>query len=125
VSRLTLIEAAVFTATGESWFSSEESNSGSLSQQEQKLTVKTIDLAAEAARWKAERLLLKMDIEGVERLVLPKIVKHLPTQCAIFLEGHGGTQAWKELSAILTGAGFQVLRTRERGSFIDGFALRG
>jgi FkbM family methyltransferase len=125
-TRLRLVEAAVSTVDGEAWFSRSDSNSGHFSRSDidGQLLVRTIDLAADVPQWRAERLLLKMDIEGAERQVLPQLVSHFPKQCALFLESHGGKEGWNDLSGLLSKAGFQVSTKRERGLFVDGFALR-
>jgi FkbM family methyltransferase len=125
-SRLCLIEAAVSTEGGEAWFCREESNSGHLTSEphERQQRVRLVNLLDEVRRWAGRRLLLKIDIEGKEREVLPHIVGHLPSQCAIFFEVHGGPEVWDELSNIASRAGFTITPTRERTLFTDAFALR-
>jgi FkbM family methyltransferase len=125
-SRLDLVEAAVSTEAGETWFSDGESNSGHLTDEphERRYRVRLVDLRDVARRWAGKSLLLKMDIEGAEREVLPHIIDHLPTHCAIFLEVHGGEAVWKQLSTIASEAGFKIVRTRERNCFTDCIALR-
>ena len=125
-SRLRLIEAAVSTENGEAWFYGEESNSGHLTPKahEGKQRVRVVNLLDEARRWDGRRLLLKMDIEGEERELLPHIVGHLPRECAIFIEVHGGIEVWNKLSNIASRAGFKTTITRERAGFTDAFALR-
>jgi FkbM family methyltransferase len=125
-SRLRLVEAAVSTEGGEGWFCSEESNSGYLTSEpyERQQRVRIVNLLDEAPRWVGKRLLLKMDIEGKERKVLPQVIDHLPSQCAIFVEVHGGQEVWEEISHVTTRAGFQITITRKRTPFTDGFALR-
>jgi FkbM family methyltransferase len=125
-SRLDLVEAAVSTEEGEAWFSDGESNSGHLTDEphERRQRVKSVDLRDVARRWAGRSLLLKMDIEGAEKEVLPHIIDYLPTHCAIFVEVHGGERLWKQLSTIASEAGFQIARTRERDRFTDCIALR-
>jgi len=125
-ARLRLVEAAVSSENGEAWFYSEESNSGYLTNKpgERQQRVRLVNLRDEAPRWAGRRLLLKMDIEGKEREVLPHVIDHLPSQCAIFVEVHGGQEVWDEISNITARAGFQITITRKRTPFIDGFALR-
>jgi FkbM family methyltransferase len=125
-SRVTLIEAAVSTSSGQSWFSRGASNSRYITDRsdERQRRVQVIDLAEEASRWRGRRLLLKIDIEGTEREVLPHVIDHLPRQCAIFFEVHGGQEIWDAITTIVSRAGFHVAITRDRDSFKDGFALR-
>ena len=124
--RLRLIEAAVSTENGETWFCREESNSGHLTRapHDGKQRVRLVNLLDEARCWAGRRLLLKMDIEGEEREVLPHIIGHLPRESAIFIEVHGGLEIWDKLSNIASRAGFKICITRERGDFTDAFALR-
>jgi len=125
-SRLRLIQAAVSTENGEAWFHREESNTGHLTREPHngKQRVRLVNLLEEARRWGGRRLLLKMDIEGEERKVVPNIVGHLPRECAIFIEVHGDLEVWNELSNIASQAGFEITITRERVGFMDAFALR-
>jgi FkbM family methyltransferase len=125
-SRLRLIEAAVSTEEGEAWFYRELSNTGHLTRErhEGQQRVRLVNLLDEVRRWAGRRLLPKRDIEGKEREVFPHIVGHLPTQCAIFIEVHGGLEVWDELSNIASRAGFKITITRKRAGFTDAFALR-
>lgn len=79
------------------------------------ITVDIVSLPDVLRQLQPERLLLKMDIEGAERDVLPGILDLLPPQTVIFLETHqeeavcaGYLQPYKE-------AGFQheLVRRRE------------
>lgn len=74
--------------------------------------------------WRPKRLLLKMDIEGEEENLLPKMIDYFPPESAIFFETHSGQRGWKHLQASLSAAGFEVHLLRERGVFMDGFASR-
>jgi FkbM family methyltransferase len=124
--RVHLVDGAVSTENGESWFGADESNSGRLSDDPFPAgrRVRTINLLDQSSRWAGRRLLLKMDIEGAERKVLPHVIGHLPSQSAIFFEVHGGQDVWVELSNMATSAGFQVIMTRRRMPYFDGFAVR-
>lgn len=124
--RLSLVKAAVSTEEGEGWFFSEESNTGHLSSQggEQRDRVRLINLIDEAKHWSGKKLLLKIDIEGLEREIIPKIVDTLPNKSAIFFEVHDGPKAYDELHEILFRVGFQVSVLRNRTPFFDCFALR-
>jgi len=52
------------------------------------ITVDMISLPELLAEFRPERLVLKMDIEGAEREILPAIAHLLPPQTVIFLETH-------------------------------------
>jgi hypothetical protein len=69
-------------------------------------------------------LLLKMDIEGEEERVLPRVIGLLPGKSAIFLESHGGAESWNAMARLLETASMMTVRVRDRGQFIDGFAVR-
>jgi FkbM family methyltransferase len=88
-------------------------------------TVKTIDLYTELKTLQPDSLLIKMDIEGEERVVMPKILPLLPRQTAIFFETHAGDAGWKEMEQLLISNGFQVENLTARGLYYDGFASRG
>jgi FkbM family methyltransferase len=123
--RLRLVEAAVWTENGEGRLLFEESNSGYLTDKSQRgQCVRLINLRDEAALWLGRRLLLKMDIEGAERDVLPHVIDRLPDQCVIFFEVHGGAKVWEELANSASQAGFRVSITRARCDFFDGVAVR-
>lgn len=59
-------------------------------------------------------LILKMDVEGAEREVLPALVPYLPLKTTLLLETHGGEHVWSECRDCLEGAGFHVEITRRR-----------
>lgn len=63
-----------------------------------------------------ERLLLKMDIEGAEREVLPAIAEHLPRQTVIFLETHHGESECDVYLSDLRRFGFKENLIRRRPS---------
>jgi FkbM family methyltransferase len=71
-----------------------------------------------------DRLLLKIDIEGGERELIPRIADLLPATCALFLETHHGEAGWQAASSLLTRVGFTVEKLRATGDFIDGFFVR-
>jgi FkbM family methyltransferase len=71
-----------------------------------------------------DRLLLKMDIEGAERELLPKIASLLPQNCAIFLETHHHEAGWDAAQSLLVGLGFRAEKLRNGGECIDGFFVR-
>jgi hypothetical protein len=83
-----------------------------------------VDLLDEVTHWRGRRLLLKMDVEGAEEHILPRVIDCLPSQCAIFFEVHGGQGVWNKLGKIASQNGFHVEITRQRDCFIDVFAAR-
>jgi FkbM family methyltransferase len=124
----TVVEAAVSTSHGTAPFRAESSLGGRLLHTQQSgeydCRVKCIDLA-EVIRAKApERLLIKIDVEGHEDVVLPAILNDLPRQTTMFFETHYGEQQFQEICDTLRSVGFNVLRTRTRGLYSDGYAER-
>lgn len=90
--------------------------------------VATCDLRRVLGQLAARRLLLKLDIEGEERRLIPAILPVLPPQCAIFLEWHHGDESFLAVAGLLREAGFTVERNRtlvtDGATFIDAFAHR-
>jgi FkbM family methyltransferase len=86
--------------------------------------VKAVNLPEAFKEMRPESLLLKMDIEGEERSILPAIIPLFPQETALFFETHFGHEEWSEIDALLTANGFRVERTTDRGKFCDGFACR-
>jgi FkbM family methyltransferase len=86
--------------------------------------VKTVDFSVEMKKIRPQSLLLKMDIEGEERSVLPAIMPLLPKQSAIFFETHSGEAGWLEAERLLRSNGFSVEQLTARGLYFDGFACR-
>ena len=71
------------------------------------------------------RLLLKLDVEGEEKHLIPELVHVLPPTSALFFESHDGDEAFDALAVRLQEAGFAVSRKRTRADrFIDAFAAR-
>jgi FkbM family methyltransferase len=68
----------------------------------------------------SQRLLLKIDIEGEEKLVLPAILDMLPTTCAIFFEWHHPEDEYLRIEESLQRAGFSMMRLRTRTPGDDG-----
>lgn len=131
-SRVKVVEAAVFDREGDYSFSVFQSNCGHLGNgdlcvspaHEKRLLVRTVDLAAEAELWKSKDLLIKIDIEGAEAQVIPRLIDHLPQSTALFLEIHGGGPIRDSLRQLLANAGFDVMVTRLSPQSSDWFALR-
>jgi FkbM family methyltransferase len=87
--------------------------------------VRMVRLRDELAGSGAEGLLLKMDIEGAEREVLPDLLPVLPQECSLFLETHFALGSTEALLGPFCEAGFAIkeCRRREEGGsdvlFID------
>ncbi len=92
--------------------------------------VVAVPLAHLLADLGADRLLLKMDIEGAEREVLPSAVPLFPAQTALFLETHHPEQECRGFLAPLLAAGFtdHVIRRRPApppaGEYVERLLLR-
>ena len=73
---------------------------------------------------KDAKLVLKIDIEGEEKNLLPKIVSRLPGSCVILLETHQPLEEVKSYANRSLQAGFQwnLLRYREMPEFGGPFA---
>ena len=78
----------------------------------------------------SQRLLLKIDIEGEEKVVLPATLDMLPATCAIFFEWHHGEDDYLRMQEGLKNAGFSTVRLRtwipgdDGVVFVDAFAQR-
>jgi hypothetical protein len=86
--------------------------------------VKVVDFPAVLRSTPLNSLLLKMDVEGEERTLLPAIMSLLPDQTAIFFETHFGQEEWEEIRELLQSNGFNVEQINMRGPYCDGFAIR-
>jgi len=125
---LTVMAAAVSDHEGSAWLSDGPSYGHRLltgnEATTEALLVRCVDLGQYISSSVYGNLLLKIDIEGHERTVLPAVAGRLPRRTAIFFETHTGEPGWKEMEACLTREGFEVKRTRFRERYADGFALR-
>lgn len=74
-----------------------------------------VDLAAIIQSFPASRLLLKMDIEGGEMTILPKVLPVLPDTTAVFVELHGSRQECEQMLTKIESLGFEIttLRTKQ------------
>ena len=93
------------------------------------IVVPVTDLRRLISELKAERLLLKLDIEGEEATLLPALLPVLPKQCAIFFEWHQGSEEYQRAVSLLNAHGFATSLTRQnrvddRTVYIDAFAQR-
>jgi len=86
--------------------------------------VHVVDLVSQLRVWSPSRLLLKMDIEGEEENLLPKLRSVLPKKCAIFFETHSGLRGWERVVNALNDDCFEIHLLSSRDPFRDGFAIR-
>jgi FkbM family methyltransferase len=90
--------------------------------------VQVIDLMAFVRQVGSMRLLLKVDVEGEERMFLPDLLSVLPRQCAIFFEWHHPKAALDDMIARLSREGFSSTARNPRvfagQEYIDVFAER-
>ena len=86
--------------------------------------VRLIDLPALLRQRQPKRLLLKLDVEGEEKHIIPALFDALPRGAAIFFETHHGEAEWDIVKQLFAYNGFAVERRRSVDRFIDGFALR-
>ncbi len=123
-----VVEAAVSTSEGEVSFEAGQGCGSSLSvgssPSSRAIRVKAVDLAGYISKSSCEKLLLKLDVEGTEESLLPKIVNMLPQNTFLFFETHGGEASWDRLSGILEEHGFVTKVTRARDVYTDGIAVR-
>ena len=61
-----------------------------------------------------QRLVLKMDIEGAEATLLPKLPPVLPSATVVFLETHHPEPIWRQYLQPLLAVGFDHCLTRHR-----------
>lgn len=119
---------AVSDFNGYASFSAGCSCSGSIGQSSgggtEPTTTEVVDLCQILEQQKASRLILKMDIEGGEEHLIPKIIPLLPAQTAFYFETHFGEASWSKHAKTLEEAGFKVERTSNRGLYSDGVAVR-
>jgi len=122
-------EAAVSLVDGHAWFAAEFSCGGSLQSSKDAVAntyqVRTVDFPRFVGDMAVSSLLLKMDIEGEEKELMPKLLPSLPRVCAIFLETHHGSEGWQAMADLLGAAGFRTGFSRGREQYFDGWAIRG
>jgi len=96
----------------------------------QSVGVPLVDLRRVIAELEPSRLLMKIDVEGEERVILPELLGALPRTCAMFFEWHHGAELFEAAVALLERAGFSVTERRRvvqpdtGATFIDAFAQR-
>lgn len=117
--------AAVSTHDGSQRFSAVESNAGRLAEPGESGTeVPVIDLTRFVSGDSGSALLVKIDIEGEERRLVPHVLPVLPRRCAVFLETHDGAESRNALIEQMVSHGFAVSELRVREPYADLFALR-
>jgi FkbM family methyltransferase len=124
-----LIPSPVSIEVAERYFWQGESHNSHLLEGENKESVgyrvRTVDLPAMLVELKPDRLLLKLDVEGEEEAILPRIVPIFPRECVVFFETHDGREGWERASRLLSEHGFAVQQTNMRDQYADGIATRG
>jgi hypothetical protein len=120
------LPAAVWTEDGEGFFLAESTGGGALTFSVSKgcQRVPLIDLRRYLPPDPASKLLLKIDIEGAENEVMPAVLPLLSRKVILFIETHGGTQAWIDLCGRLASFGFNPEIVREHDIYVNGFAVR-
>lgn len=92
--------------------------------------VEVVNLPFEIAQLNPQRLLLKLDVEGEENVIFPKLLPILPPTCAIFFEWHHGEELFLEAVQMFNDHGFGVKRQRtwfprsDGVAFVDAVATR-
>lgn len=76
--------------------------------------VRMVRLRDQVAADESPRLLVKMDIEGSEREVLPDLLPVLPEECVLFLETHFPADLSEQIVQPLRDSGFTVVECRRR-----------
>lgn len=104
-----LVEAAVALVAGEATFAGRGFR-GSLVDHdvEGSIRVRTIALNDLITEKRPQRLLVKMDVEGAEHTLIPKLVPIMPPDAALFVEWHGSKATWRGAQALLAEAGFRI-----------------
>lgn len=72
------------------------------------IRVRTVALDDLIAQRQPERLIVKMDIEGAENELLPRLVPIMPAECALFFEWHGSRGSWDAVLELIGDAGFRI-----------------
>lgn len=124
--KVKLVEAAISVRSGTASFRAEYSNAGRIADDAQpgSDTVAVVDVQSVVPTLDGKRAVIKLDVEGEEERIVPVIAPSLPRQCVLFFETHRGEPAWNAVSDSLVAEGFTVRRTRLRGLYSDGYALR-
>jgi hypothetical protein len=74
--------------------------------------VPLVDIREQIPRSPNRKILLKVDIEGQERKIIPALIELLPETVAIFMEWHHGLDSFVSFERQLVDAGFDVTRLR-------------
>ncbi len=129
LSLTTLEESAVSNYSGTALFeASELSFGGHLSNDANshtKTEVNVINLKKYLQKINAQKLLIKIDIEGEEENVIPHIITSLPQQTAIYFEYHYGLEKFNKIKSIFEENGFVVKVNRVVDhKYVDALSIR-
>lgn len=93
------------------------------------IKVMSVDLPAMLSAFPSSKILLKMDIEGGEMDILPKVLSILPASNAVFVELHGTSTEYDEMLAVIDSLGFTIRVLHDKWSqdgkqrYVDIFLL--
>lgn len=117
---------ALSDTDGELWFSG-SGMGGHLTEAREAgaLAVRVTRLRDVIAGLGAQRLLIKLDVEGEEEKIVPDALGVFPRQCAVFFETHRGEAGYRQVARQFEAAGFRVEHRRTHGEqYYDAFAVR-
>jgi FkbM family methyltransferase len=92
------------------------SGMGYVSSCENSIRVSAIDLASLIKSFSAFSLLLKMDIEGGEKDLLPIILPCLPYINSVYVELHGTLSECEKMLEVISSYGFEIHSSKHRQS---------
>jgi FkbM family methyltransferase len=111
------VNAALGVTSGEVFFAG-EGVGGRISEEGIRTRVVGLDDLPELG--KAQCLLLKMDVEGAEKDLLPALLPLLPKKCVILLETHYPEHEARQMLRVYEDSGFSVVLLRKRADFEAG-----
>ncbi|HEY1793411.1 MAG TPA: FkbM family methyltransferase [Opitutaceae bacterium] len=116
--RVELMAAAAYVRAGTITFAGSGTGGGVVDggAAQGSVEVPCVDLAAWLSGAAPESLVLKMDVEGAEDVLLPRVLPALPRRCVLFLETHHPDGACEALLAPYRAAGFSVREVRRRAA---------
>jgi FkbM family methyltransferase len=114
---------AIGANAGEAYLNVTNSHSARLSTRDGLLT-KVVELAPFITELDPSKLVLKIDVEGEERVIWPGLIPRLPIHSAVFFETHHGSDGWSDAEKQFCHHGFTVRKLLDRGEFCDGYAER-
>lgn len=111
----TIHAAAVGIADGHAFFTGKGFHGHlAASSTNQAVKIEVIDFVSFVRKTASGPLLLKIDIEGAEAELLPRLVPVLPPHTALFLETHHDEPMWRGYLQPLLSAGFRHTLIRRR-----------